>query len=143
MLLLIVAKLAGGFWQLRERTLTARGWKRRAWFFAYTHYLESLGSYIAIEADIAGEIKFPHKPMGVFIAPGAVIGIGCVMFQGVGLLSTDGGSPRIGDGVLFGAGAQVVGPVTVGDGARLGAGVTVACDVPAGATVVPAKPRFT
>jgi serine O-acetyltransferase len=45
-------------------------------------------------------------------------------------------SPVIGDGVFLGAGAKVVGPVTIGAGAKVGANAVVVHDVPAGATVV-------
>jgi serine O-acetyltransferase len=44
--------------------------------------------------------------------------------------------PVIGDDVFIGAGAKVLGAITVGDGARIGANAVVVCDVPAGATAV-------
>lgn len=44
--------------------------------------------------------------------------------------------PVIGDDVFIGAGAKVLGAITVGDGARIGANAVVMCDVPAGATAV-------
>lgn len=44
--------------------------------------------------------------------------------------------PIIGDGVFIGAGAKVLGAITVGDGARIGANAVVVCDVPPGATAV-------
>jgi serine O-acetyltransferase len=44
--------------------------------------------------------------------------------------------PIIGDGVFIGAGAKLMGAITVGDGARIGANAVVVCDVPAGATAV-------
>ena len=44
--------------------------------------------------------------------------------------------PIIGDDVFIGAGAKVLGAITIGDGARIGANAVVVCDVPAGATVV-------
>jgi serine O-acetyltransferase len=49
--------------------------------------------------------------------------------------------PIIGDGVFIGAGAKIMGAITVGDGARIGANAVVVCDVPPGATAVgiPAK----
>ena len=52
-----------------------------------------------------------------------------------------GVSPVIGNRVFVGAGAKIVGPVTIGDGARVGANAVVVKDVPAGATVggVPAR----
>ena len=51
--------------------------------------------------------------------------------------------PVIGDNVFIGAGAKILGAVTVGDGARIGANAVVVCDVPAGATAVgiPARIR--
>ena len=49
--------------------------------------------------------------------------------------------PIIGDDVFIGAGAKVLGAITIGDGARIGANAVVVCDVPAGGTAVgiPAK----
>ena len=44
--------------------------------------------------------------------------------------------PQIGNGVVIGAGAIVLGPVTVGDNAKIGAGAVVVSDVPAGSTAV-------
>lgn len=45
-------------------------------------------------------------------------------------------SPRLGNHVFLGAGAKIIGPVTIGDRARVGANAVVVHDVPAGATVV-------
>jgi serine O-acetyltransferase len=52
-----------------------------------------------------------------------------------------GVSPVLGNRVFVGAGAKIVGPVTIGDGARVGANAVVVKNVPAGATVggVPAR----
>jgi serine O-acetyltransferase len=44
--------------------------------------------------------------------------------------------PVIGDDVFIGAGAKILGAITVGDGARIGANAVVVCDVPAGSTAV-------
>lgn len=51
-------------------------------------------------------------------------------------------SPVLGDDVFIGAGAKIVGAVTLGNGAKVGANAVVVRDVPAGVTVVgiPAKP---
>ncbi len=51
-------------------------------------------------------------------------------------------SPALGDDVFIGAGAKVIGAVTIGDGARVGANAVVVDDVPARTTVVgiPARP---
>ena len=52
--------------------------------------------------------------------------------------------PTLGDGVIIGSGAQVLGPILVGEGARVGANAVVTKDVPAGAVMVgiPAKPTL-
>lgn len=79
----------------------------------------------------------------------AVIGDDVTIYQCVTLGGTNpsagiGGKrhPTIGDNVVVGSGAQVLGPVTVGAGAKIGANAVVTRDVPEGATMVgiPAKP---
>ena len=85
----------------------------------------------------------------VVVGESAVIGDGVTLYQQVtlgGTNPTDGvpgkRHPTIGDGVIIGAGAQVLGPITVGRRARIGANAVVTKDVPEGATMVgiPAKP---
>lgn len=77
----------------------------------------------------------PH-PNGIVIAPGAVVGANCIIFQQVTLGTSDGGYPTLGDEVYVGAGAKILGPVLIGDGARIGANAVVVRDVPAGCTAI-------
>ena len=69
----------------------------------------------------------------------SVIGDDVTIYQGASFVG-DGSPGRrhavVGDGVLIGSGAKVVGPVTIGEGAKIGAGAVVARDVAAGTTVV-------
>lgn len=51
--------------------------------------------------------------------------------------------PTIGDGVIIGSGAQIIGPIVIGPGARIGANAVVLDDVPEGATMVGFKARST
>ncbi len=53
-----------------------------------------------------------------------------------------GEAPTLGNDIVIGAGAKVIGPITLGDGARVGANAVVVHDVESGTTVVgiPAKP---
>lgn len=77
---------------------------------------------------------------GVVIGETAVVGDDCVIFHGVTLggLKFDPVKrhPTVGNKVLIGTGAKVLGPITVGDGAMIGANAVVVRDVPPGATMV-------
>lgn len=77
---------------------------------------------------------------GVVIGETAVIGDDCIIFHGVTLggLKFDPVKrhPTVGNKVLIGTGAKILGPIQIGDGAMIGANSVVVRDVPAGATVV-------
>jgi serine O-acetyltransferase len=72
------------------------------------------------------------------IHPDSVIGDRCGIMHDVtlGTNMDRKGAPRIGNDVFIGAGAKVLGPVTIGDGARIAANSLVLSDVPPGATAV-------
>ena len=78
--------------------------------------------------------------MGIVIGETAEIGDDVTLYQGVTLGGTSlqrvKRHPTLLDGVVVGAGAIILGAVTVGEKARIGAGAVVVRDVPAGATVV-------
>ncbi|HTW71688.1 MAG TPA: serine O-acetyltransferase [Acetobacteraceae bacterium] len=84
--------------------------------------------------------------MGVVIGETAEIGDDCYLYHQVtlGVARTSGGKrhPTIGNNVIIGAGAKVLGPITVGDNARVGANSVVLDPVPPDTTVVgmPARP---
>jgi serine O-acetyltransferase len=87
-----------------------------------------------------GRCFFIDHGMGVVIGETAIIGNGCTLYHGVTLGGTswDKGKrhPTLGRGVVVGAGAKVLGPLTVGDNARIGSNAVVVKSVPEGATVV-------
>ncbi|MBR0654951.1 serine O-acetyltransferase [Plastoroseomonas arctica] len=93
-----------------------------------------------------GRRLFIDHGMGVVFGETAEVGDDVYMYHGVTLggLTTATGKrhPTIGNGVTIGAGAKVLGPITVGDGARIGANAVVVRNVPADQTVVgiPARP---
>lgn len=93
------------------------------------------GAEIPLGARISGGLLIPH-PNGIVIHPQAEIGPNCLIFQQVTIGGGKGGVPRIGGHVDIGAGAKLLGPITVGDHARIGANAVVLQDVPAGATAV-------
>lgn len=83
---------------------------------------------------------------GVVIGETAVIGDDCWIYHGVTLggVSThrEKRHPTLGKGVLIGAGAKILGPITLGDGVKVGANSVVNKDVPPDTTVagIPARP---
>ncbi|WP_290651581.1 serine O-acetyltransferase [Aquisalimonas sp.] len=87
-----------------------------------------------------GRRFFIDHGMGVVIGETAVIGDDCTLYHGVTLggTSLEQGKrhPTLEDDVVVGAGAKVLGPVTVGTGARVGSNAVVVKDVPEGATMV-------
>ena len=78
--------------------------------------------------------------MGIVIGETAEIGDDCLIYHGVTLGGTgkDHGKrhPTLGNNVLVGNGARILGPFTVGDNARIAAGSVVLSEVPANATAV-------
>ena len=84
--------------------------------------------------------------MGVVIGETAVIGDNCTIYQGVTLggpgKDTGKRHPTIGNNVMIGSGAKVLGPFTVGDGAKIAAGAVVLDAVPEGATAVGVPARM-
>ena len=87
-----------------------------------------------------GEGLFIDHGMGVAIGETSVIGDNCHLFQGVTLGGTSTRRakrhPTLANNVVVGAGAKVIGAVTIGDNAKIGAGSVVVTNVPENATVV-------
>lgn len=87
-----------------------------------------------------GRRLFIDHGMGVVVGETAVIGSDVLMFNGVNLGGTSMNHgkrhPTIGDRVVLGTGAKILGAIYVGDDARVGANAVVVKDVPCGATAV-------
>jgi len=92
-----------------------------------------------------GRRFFIDHGMGIVIGETAVLGNDVVLYHGVTLGGTGKEKrkrhPTLGDGVLVGAGATVLGNIKIGDRAKIGAGAIVLENVPDGGTAVgiPAK----
>jgi len=124
-----------------------RLWQVNAYFLA--RVIAMLGRRLTgVEIHPAAQIGrrlFIDHGMGVVIGETAIVGDDALIFHGVtlgGAKQVDGRRhPIVGDRVLIGAGAKLLGAITIGDDARIGANAVVLRDVPAGATAVgvPAK----
>lgn len=125
--------------------------------FAWRYNLKWVGRFIShlgrvttgIEIHPAAEIGkrlFIDHGMGVVVGATTKIGDDVTLYQGVTLggTSLQRGTkrhPTLEDGVIVGAGAKVLGPITIGENARIGSNAVVVKDVAPGTTVVgiPAK----
>jgi len=87
-----------------------------------------------------GQRCFIDHGMGIVIGETAIVGDDCHLYQGVTLGGTstrqEKRHPTLEAGVVVGAGAKVIGAVTIGAHARIGAGAVVVSSVPPRATVV-------
>ncbi|NPA72225.1 MAG: serine O-acetyltransferase, partial [Gammaproteobacteria bacterium] len=99
--------------------------------------------YTGIEIHPAakiGERFFIDHGMGVVIGETAEIGNDCTLYHGVTLGGTSWQKgkrhPTLGNGVVVGAGAKVLGPIEIGDNARIGSNAVVVKHVAAGKTMV-------
>lgn len=95
-------------------------------------------------AQLGRRLTIDHG-MGIVIGETAEVGDDVLLYQGVTLgnarFQRGKRHPTVGNNVVIGAGAKVLGPITVGDGARVAAGAVVVNDVPPNTTAagVPAK----
>jgi serine O-acetyltransferase len=87
-----------------------------------------------------GQGVFIDHGMGVVIGETAIIGDYCLIYQGVTLGGTGKETgkrhPTLGENVVVGAGAKVLGNIEIGDNVRIGAGSVVLRQVPSNCTVV-------
>ncbi|MDI6749203.1 MAG: serine O-acetyltransferase [Pseudomonadota bacterium] len=111
------------------------------WLARFTSHFTRFLTGIEIHpgATIGRRVFIDHG-MGVVIGETAVIGDDCTLYHGVTLGGTSWNKgkrhPTLEKGVVIGAGAKVLGPITVGAGAKIGSNAVVVREVPAGATAV-------
>lgn len=117
-------------------------WRRKLYFAA--RFLSHLGRFLTgIEIHPGARIGrgfFIDHGMGVVIGETTEIGENCTLYHGVTLGGTSWAKekrhPTLGDNVVVGAGAKVLGPFTVGSNSRIGANSVVIKEVPPNSTVV-------
>ena len=126
----LLHRLTHGLWNLGLKWLSR-------WLSALGRWLT--GIEIHPGAHIGRRFFIDHG-MGVVIGETAEIGDDCTLYHGVTLGGTSWQKgkrhPTLGNHVVVGAGAKILGPIVVGDGARVGSNAVVIKNVPANATVV-------
>jgi len=134
--------LYSGLHALIAHRIAHRLWKLKIPFLP--RLLSQLSRFITgIEIHpgaVIGKGLFIDHGMGVVVGETAIIGNDVTLFQGVTLGGTGKETgkrhPTIGDYVVIGAGAKVLGNITIGDNSYIGANAVVLRDVPANSTVV-------
>jgi serine O-acetyltransferase len=126
-------------------------WNYRIGHWLWSHHFKLLARYFShlgrfyygIEIHpgaVIGRRFFIDHGMGVVIGETTEIGDDVLIYQGVVLGGVSHEKhkrhPTLGNKVVVGAGAILLGPIKIGDEARVGAGSVVIKDVPGGATVV-------
>src|SRR5512139_1383372 len=127
---MVIHRLAHKLWRMR--------WK---WLARFTSHLGRWLTGIEIHpgATIGRRVFIDHG-MGVVVGETAEIGDDCTLYHGVTLGGTSWNKgkrhPTLMPGVVVGAGAKILGPITIGRDARVGSNAVVVKDVPDGATAV-------
>lgn len=131
-----------GFHALTLHTVAHGLWKRDwKWLARFISHLTRVLTGIEIHpgATIGRRVFIDHG-MGIVIGETAEIGDDCTLYHGVTLGGTSWKAgkrhPTLEAGVIIGAGAKVLGPITLHAGAKVGSNAVVVKDVPVGATAV-------
>ena len=117
-------------------------WKIKLyWVARVVSHLSRLLTGIEIHPGaIIGSRFFIDHGMGVVIGETAIIGDDCTIYHGVTLGGTSWKQgkrhPTLENKVVIGAGAKVLGPITIGAGAKIGSNAVVVKDIPKNATAV-------
>ena len=125
--------------------LWGAGWLTAARFVSHlSRFLTGIEIHPAARL---GRGLFIDHGMGVVIGETTEVGRNVTLLQGVTLggtsLKREKRHPTLGDNVVVGTGAAVIGAITIGDGSRIGAGSVVVRDVPPNSVVVGVPGRVT
>jgi len=125
-------------WHRMSHGLWNAGFK---WLARFSSHLARWFTGIEIHpgANIGRRVFIDHG-MGVVVGETAIVGDDCTLYHGVTLGGTSWHKgkrhPTLEAGVIVGAGAKILGPITLGAGAKVGSNAVVVKDVPAGATAI-------
>ena len=128
-----------GVWRMTVRSKILRAPLSLIYRAMYRRCRNVYGIELPYSATVGQRVIIEHQH-GIVIHGNSVIGDDCILRQGVTLgnktLDRPHDAPKLGNRVNVGAGAKILGAVTIGDDASIGANAVVLKDVPAGAVAV-------
>jgi len=133
-----------GRWRMTVKPLIFRAPLSILYRALYRKVRNTYGIELSYTVELGRRVIFEHQH-GIVIHGNSVIGDDCIIRQGVTLgnryLDKPFDAPKLGKRVNIGAGAKILGNLTIGDDVWIGANAVVLSDVPSGQTVVgiPAK----
>ncbi len=135
--------------------LALQAWRVSNWLWRHDHrdaallFQNEASNLLQVSihpsASIGSAVYLDHAT-GIVIGANVVIGDEITILQNVSIGRSSelpARSPRIGRGVFIGAGASILGDISIGDLAKIGAGTVVTRDIPAGCTAVGNPARLT
>ena len=132
------------YWNWREIVVNANSRVPKIIKLFMLFYLKRCDAFnnasMATDIDQGAVFKtrptLPHGLNGIIIHMGAKFGKNCVIYQQVTVGGVRFKRPTIGDNVIIGAGAKILGGVHIGDNVKIGANTVITKDVPSNCTVV-------
>lgn len=122
-------------WKLASRIAKVQGCTFVARVLELLNFMVC-GCAISVHAEIGEGTKFYHRGLGCVVHPNTIIGKNCIIFQNVTIGSRwsggvcEGEAPSIGNNVMVGAGAVILGNVRIADNVIIGANAVVITDIP-------------
>ena len=128
-----------GVWCMQSELGWFRSWLTRLYWMLYRKVRNTYAIDLPHTVQLGRRVIVEHQGP-IIIHRNSVIGDDCILRQGVTLgyrhLDRSFEAPKLGNRVNTGAGAKILGNVTIGDDAWVGANAVVLQDVPAGSTAV-------
>jgi serine acetyltransferase len=133
-----------GVWRMQIQSRTLRAPFSVFYNFLFRYIRNHYGIELPSTVTLGRRVRIEHQH-GIVIHKWSVIGDDCIIRQGVTIgnryMNRSLETPKIGSRVNIGAGAKLLGSITIGDDVNIGANSVVLCSVPSNQTVVgnPAK----
>lgn len=133
------------YWKMRQEVVNPNSKKSKLVRLYYLYKIKksdafnnaSMGTDLGAGAQFAEPPKLPHHLNGIIISHYAKIGKNCTILQQVTISQGENEtSATIGDNVMIGAGAKIIGNVKIGDNVKIGANAVVTKDIPSNSVAV-------